>query len=92
MGNSREGYEAYEQLAIYFEHERHQPLQALAIVRKALAELHRAKQTRKIASNTFHRAKARFEHRVARLERRTGWSLFGEIPPTESPTGSSHNN
>ena len=67
LGNSREGYEAYEKLAIYFEHARHQPLQALAIVREALAELRRAKETGMITPATYRRTKERFEHRRGRL-------------------------
>jgi hypothetical protein len=89
-GQFSEGYEAYEQLAIYFENERRQPLQALAIVRDALAELHHGKQTGTITSVADRRAKARFEHRLARLEHRTGRPLLDKIPPTESPAGSSH--
>jgi hypothetical protein len=37
-GNSREGYEAYEQLAIYYEHEARNAHLALAITRDALAQ------------------------------------------------------
>ncbi len=37
LGNSCEGYEAYEQLAIYYEHEAREPRRALAIARDALA-------------------------------------------------------
>src|SRR5208283_6155241 len=44
LGNSREGYEAYEQLAIYYEHEAREPRQALAIARDAIAQLRRGNQ------------------------------------------------
>ena len=81
VGDSREGYEAYEQLAIYFEHERHQPLQALAIVQEALAELHRAKQTGTIASPAYRRAKTRFERRLDRLKSRGEWTLLDKLLP-----------
>jgi len=76
LGNSREGYEAYEQLAIYFEHEAREPRQALVIAREALAELRRANQVGTIAPATYRRTKARFEHRLARLERKAGQTLL----------------
>jgi tetratricopeptide (TPR) repeat protein len=76
LGDSREGYEAYEQLAIYYEHQAREPQRALAVVREALAQLRRANQAGTIAGATYRRTKARFEHRLARLERRTGRTLL----------------
>src|SRR5271167_3508807 len=76
LGNSREGYEAYEQLAIYYEHQAREPQRALAVVREALAQLRRANQVGTIAGTTHRRTKARFDHRLARLERRTGRTLL----------------
>jgi hypothetical protein len=72
LGNSREGYQAYEQLAIYYEHEAREPRQALTISRQALAQLHRANQVGTIAAAAYRRTKARFEHRLVRLERKAG--------------------
>jgi uncharacterized protein len=71
VGNSRQGYEAYEQLASYFEHKGRQPQKALEIVRQALAELSRAQREGTILSRTFLRTQARFERRRQRLERKT---------------------
>jgi tetratricopeptide (TPR) repeat protein len=79
LGNSREGYEAYEQLAIYYEHQACEPQRALAIVREALAQLRRANQVGTIAGATYRRTKARFERRFARLERRTGRTLLDAL-------------
>ena len=76
MGNSREGYEAYEQLAIYYEHEAREPRQALAIAREALAQLRRASQVGTIAAVPYRTIKARFEHRLVRLERKAGRTLL----------------
>ncbi|MGA2960835.1 MAG: ribonuclease H-like domain-containing protein [Candidatus Korobacteraceae bacterium] len=76
LGNSREGYEAYEQLAIYFEHEAHEPRQALAIAREALAQLRRANQAGMITAAVYRKTKACFEHRLARLERKLGRTLL----------------
>jgi tetratricopeptide (TPR) repeat protein len=79
LGNSREGYEGYEQLAIYYEHEAREPRQALAIAREALAQLRRANQTGTIAAATYRRIKARFEHRLARLERKVSQTLLDQL-------------
>ncbi|PSH03580.1 MAG: hypothetical protein CXZ00_11700 [Acidobacteria bacterium] len=68
LGNSREGYEAYEQLAIYYEHEVRNFEQALAITREALAQLRRAHKVGMIAASSFRRNKLNFEHRRSRLE------------------------
>jgi len=76
LGNSREGYEGYEQLAIYYEHEAREPRQALAIARQALAQLRRANQAGTIAAAAYRRIKARFENRLARLERKAGQTLL----------------
>ena len=76
LGNSREGYEAYEQLTIYYEHEAREPRQALAIAREAVAQLRRANQAGTIAAVEYRRIKARFEHRLLRLERKTGRTLL----------------
>jgi hypothetical protein len=81
LGNSREGYEAYEQLAIYYEHEAREPRQALTIAREALAQLRRAKQVGTIAAATYRRIKARFEYRLLRLERKGGRTLLDEFDP-----------
>ena len=81
LGNSREGYEAYEQLAIYFEHEAREPRRALTIVREALAHLRRANQAGTITAAAYRRAKARFELRLARLERKAGRTLLDTFDP-----------
>ena len=87
LGNSREGYEAYEQLAVYFEHHARQPQRALSITREALAQLRRANQTRMIAAVIYRSTKNRLEHRRIRLERKLGqipsmmWLEHGEDPP-----------
>ena len=79
LGNSREGYEAYEQLAIYHEHEAREPRQALAIAREALAQLRRANQAGTIAAASYRRTKARFERRLLRLERKAGRTLLDAL-------------
>ncbi len=70
LGTSREGIEAYEQLAIYYERHAREPLRAADIAREALAELRRALRAGLIAQHVQIRARARFERRLARLERK----------------------
>lgn len=71
VGNSRHGYEAYEQLAIYYEHKARDPEQAQQIVRQALNELRRAFQVGDIAPGAYREFKARFDRRTERLERKS---------------------
>src|SRR5579864_2315092 len=70
VGNSRHGYEAYEQLAIYYEHKARDPEQAQQIVREAINELGRAFQVGDITPGAYREFKARFDHRMERLERK----------------------
>ena len=70
LGNSRHGYEAYEQLAIYYEHKARDPEQAWQVVRQALGELRRAIQAGNIAPGPYREIKERFDHRLERLERK----------------------
>ncbi len=71
LGNSRHGYEAYEQLAIYHEHKARDAAQALEVVRQALNELGRAIQTGDIAPGAYREFKAKFDRRMERLERKS---------------------
>jgi uncharacterized protein len=86
LGNSREGYEAYEQFAIYYEHQAREPHRAAAIARKALAELRRANRLGAIAPPFYRRVREKFEHRLARLERKAGRrTLLDALAEAESP-------
>jgi uncharacterized protein len=76
LDNSRQGYEAYEQLAIYHEHHARDAEQARHVVRQALDELLRASQTGKIAPGAYREIKARFDHRMTRLERKNRQPLL----------------
>jgi len=71
LGNSRHGYDAYEQLAIYYEHRARDPEQARQVVRQAIDELRRAIQTGDITPGAYHEFKARFDRRMERLERKS---------------------
>ena len=76
LGNSRQGYEAYEQLAIYHEHKTRDPHQAREVVRQALDELRRANHTGAITPGAYREIRARFEHRMVRLERKSRGPLL----------------
>lgn len=84
LGNSREGLEAYEQVAIYYEHRARQPHRAAALTKKALLELRNANRLGTIGTADYRERRRRFEQRLARLERK---SSRGPIAPLklESP-------
>ena len=70
LGNSRLGYEAYEQLAIHFEHKARDPEQARQIVQEAIDELCRANRAGEITPGAYREIKAKFDRRMVRLERK----------------------
>jgi uncharacterized protein YprB with RNaseH-like and TPR domain len=69
LGNSREGLEAYEQLAIYYEHQCAEPNRAATLVRTALSELQLVRRHASLSATLHRHYRARFEHRLKRLER-----------------------
>jgi hypothetical protein len=85
LGNSREGYDAYEQLAMHFEHRKRDPGKALEIVDQALAELRRANRDGMIGPNFFRQQETRFLHRLQRLESKTV-RILGDGPSAAGQT------
>jgi uncharacterized protein YprB with RNaseH-like and TPR domain len=79
VGNSRHGYDAYEQLAIYYEHKAREPEQARQIVQQALDELSHAIQVGDIAPGPYREIKARFDRRMERLKRKNGRPLLAAL-------------
>ena len=75
LGNSREGFEAYEQLAIYYEHRTREQNLAADVVRKAIADIQRADQSGAVAPLTRRRWNGQFEKRLARIESKIGRDL-----------------
>ena len=71
LGNSRPGYDAYHQLAIYYEHKARDPERARQIVEQALGELCRAMQSGDIRPGPYREIKASFDRRMERLERKS---------------------
>jgi tetratricopeptide (TPR) repeat protein len=70
LGVSREGLEAYEQLAIYYERHAREPHEALSITKKGMAELRRGNRAGAVGTSLYKRSRARFERRLSRLERK----------------------
>ena len=69
LADSTEGLEAYEQLAIYYEHHALEPRRAADFTREALAALRKAYRSGRIEPGRYRRLQARLEHRLARLTR-----------------------
>lgn len=91
LGYSREGLEAYEQLAIYYEHRARDPHRAAKLVREALNELRRANRLGVLASNAYRGWRARFQVRMARLERKAGKSLLDALEVESQPPSAESN-
>ncbi len=60
--------EAYEQLAMYYEHQVRQPERAAALTREALAAVSEALQMGNLTAAAHRKLCARLEHRLCRLE------------------------
>ncbi|HEV2396357.1 MAG TPA: ribonuclease H-like domain-containing protein [Candidatus Sulfotelmatobacter sp.] len=71
VGNSRHGYDAYEQLAKYYEHNARNPEQARQVVLRAISELRRASQVGDITPGAYREFKVKFDRRLERLERKS---------------------
>lgn len=94
LDGSREGIEAYEALAIHYERRTRQPQDAVMLVRKALVELRRAHRLGTLAPAFRNRFRARFEARLARLERKLSRTLLkgAEIAYSESNASAGESN
>ena len=79
LDDSREGLEAYEQLAIHYEHRAREPHRAATLARKALIELRRANRLSTITPSAHKAWRLRFQSRLARLERKAGRTLLGAL-------------
>ncbi|MGH9688751.1 MAG: ribonuclease H-like domain-containing protein [Candidatus Acidiferrales bacterium] len=71
LGSSREGLEAYEQLAIYYERRARDCQRAAALTRQALASLRAANRSGAIDPALYRRYRDNFQRRLARLEYRS---------------------
>ena len=94
LGYSREGLEAYEQLAIYYEHELGEAARAAVLVRAALNELPKAGRAGLLSSAQHRQFRTRFERRLVRLERaeNSGRSGLLDAINAESQTAARESN
>lgn len=67
-----ESWEAYQELAIHFEHRAKDLRRPAKVVRQALAGLRRANRLGTIAAAAYRRQHKVFQHRLDRLERKAG--------------------
>lgn len=81
LGSSREGMEAYEQLAIHYERRARDYHKAAALAREALAVLRKSNRLGAIEPGVYGQCKLRFQRRLARLERRTKQALLDAADP-----------
>jgi hypothetical protein len=68
--------EAYEQLAIYFEHHAREPQRAVELTREALAALAAAHGHGNLSHVQNRRLRDRLQHRLARLEKKSAIGKF----------------
>lgn len=76
LENSRHGYEAYEQLAIYYESKARDCEKAIQVVEQALDQLRCAMETGDIALTAYREIKAKFHRRLERLGRKRRQPIF----------------
>ena len=93
LGETRDGLDAYEQLAIYYEHRAGAPARALELTRQALAALRAAWQRGTVPPGAYRRLRERLGRRLERLEngratRAPGAALFA--PGTSARASKKH--
>jgi len=77
LGETRDGLDAYEQLAMYYEHRAGAPERALELTRQALEALRAAWQCGNVPPAAYRRLRARLLRRLERLERRAAPGASG---------------
>jgi len=93
LGETRDGLDAYEQLAMYYEHRAGAPERALELTRQALAALRTAWQRGNVPPGVYRRVRERLGRRLERLEngrapRGSGAGLFA--PETAARASNRH--
>jgi uncharacterized protein len=89
LGETRDGLDAYGQLAIYYEHRARAPERALELTRQALAALRSAWQRGSVPPGAYRRLRERLARRLQRLEGReaphgSGAGLFAPENPARA--------
>lgn len=67
LGDSAEGLRAYEQLAIFYEHQASMPQKAAMLSREALVRLHESFRAGRLPARKYEKWHASFQHRLKRL-------------------------
>lgn len=90
LGESRDGLDAYEQLAVYYEHRAAAPERALELTREALSALRQAWQRGAVPPAVYRRLRDKFTRRQERLERRaSSGASGGQLFASSRPRGAS---
>jgi uncharacterized protein YprB with RNaseH-like and TPR domain len=79
--------EAYEQLAIYYEHQAKEPERAASLTREALAALDQASRNGTLPPPVCRKLRGRLEHRLERLVRRAGQNGRALLEEKAAPRG-----
>jgi uncharacterized protein YprB with RNaseH-like and TPR domain len=87
LGETRDGLDAYEQLAMYYEHQARAPLRAAELTREALTTLRAAGQAGSLPAAACRRLRQRLERRLERLECRAGKPGLFAAPRPGKPGG-----
>ena len=69
LGDSIAGIQAYEQVAVYYEHRKRDLQRALALAREALVRLREGHLAGRLDANQYHKWHDAFRRRLSRLER-----------------------
>lgn len=84
---ARGDLDAFEQLAIYYEHHAREPERAAELAREAIGELRRAVRAGDLDPHRYQRLKASLDHRLARLERKASAAQAKLAAPGQEPGG-----
>ncbi len=91
LDRSNDGFEAYEQLAMYFEHQARDYEKAAGLTREALTELREALTSSRILPHQYRRWHAGLQHRLDRLVHKNSTARRASAtsrPESEGQTGS----
>jgi hypothetical protein len=75
LGDTVEGLNAYEQLAIYYEHKARLPGKAALLVRESILKLQEAFRAGRISSGKYMQLYEKFQYRLARLNKKLQYNL-----------------
>lgn len=91
IGTSREGLEAYEQLAISYERRSRDQEKAALLMREGLTALRGANRMGAVQPEIYRRYKERFQRRLARLAREAHWTLLDSLDAESNPSPAASN-